>query len=404
MVWYSNSGWNYRKAITINNNSGGSLTGYQIKVTVTFVATMNVDFSDIRFAYDNGTDIPYWLESETNSSTATIWIKLNLPLYGTSPAGDNTIYMYYGKPSATSASNGNDTFDFFDDFEGLSLDGKWTVDANVAAYNVANSKVTITNVTSSWGELKGIHASFPLANNYIVEVKDFSFSDANASAYPITIRGIGLYPASPAGWTSGNTVELNDSWAATFGGYETYINGTNGLVVSGSRTDYYGTAQFKITKDGSDYVRIYIDGVEQIGSMTDPNNTTQIYLLLQAYSGTYHWNGTASYDRVLARKYASPEPTVPTIGSEQTNVTATAMTVTPRESPCRTGICIIDVSVTWTNNGGSTGSFVPSITASSGSVAESYSSENLAAGAYTTHTFTVSGMAVGTCSICPNPN
>ena len=86
------------------------------------------------------------------------------------------------------------------------------------------------------------------------------------------------------------------------------------------------------------------------------------------------------------------------------DVTATSMIVTPRETPCRTGICIVDVSVTWTNNNPtSTSSFVPSITASSGTVS-TYSSQNLDAGASVTLPFTVSSMTVGSCSICPNPN
>jgi hypothetical protein len=85
------------------------------------------------------------------------------------------------------------------------------------------------------------------------------------------------------------------------------------------------------------------------------------------------------------------------------DITATSMTITPRETPCRTGICIIDVSVTWTNNAGTTSSFVPSITVSSGT-ASVYSSQNLGAGASVTLPFTVSGMTAGTCSICPNPN
>jgi hypothetical protein len=86
------------------------------------------------------------------------------------------------------------------------------------------------------------------------------------------------------------------------------------------------------------------------------------------------------------------------------DITATSMTVSPpSESPCRAGICTVGVSVTWTNNGLSTSSFVPSITVSSGTVT-TYSSQNLDAGASVTLPFTVSGMAAGTCSICPNPN
>lgn len=86
------------------------------------------------------------------------------------------------------------------------------------------------------------------------------------------------------------------------------------------------------------------------------------------------------------------------------DVTATSMTITPRETPCRTGVCTIDVSVTWTNNNTTlTSSFTPAITASRGTVS-TQSSQSLAAGASVTLPFTVSSITVGTCTICPNPN
>lgn len=86
------------------------------------------------------------------------------------------------------------------------------------------------------------------------------------------------------------------------------------------------------------------------------------------------------------------------------DVTATNMTITQSENPCRTGVCTITVNVTWTNNNPtSTSSFVPAITVSSGTVT-TYSSQTLAADDSITLPFTVSGMTAGTCTICPYPN
>ena len=101
---------------------------------------------------------------------------------------------------------------------------------------------------------------------------------------------------------------------------------------------------------------------------------------------------------IVIIRYLLSEDTVPA------SITATSMTVLPNDIPCRVGICTIGVSVTWTNNGGSTGSFVPSITVSNGTVAEIYPSEQVTAGLTATHSFTISGMTIGPCSICPNPN
>jgi hypothetical protein len=87
------------------------------------------------------------------------------------------------------------------------------------------------------------------------------------------------------------------------------------------------------------------------------------------------------------------------------NIIATSMTVSPpSESPCRTGICTVGVSVTWTNNGNVPETFVPSLTFSGGTITPTYSSEPLAASASVVHTFTISNMTAGSHSICPNPN
>ena len=89
------------------------------------------------------------------------------------------------------------------------------------------------------------------------------------------------------------------------------------------------------------------------------------------------------------------------------DVTATNMTISTNDSPCRTGICTATVDVTWTNNASSASVTNLSITVSNGTstISSSYPSVSFAAnetkGPYT---FIVSNMTVGTHSICPNPN
>ncbi len=69
------------------------------------------DFGDIRFKNESGTDLPYWIESLT-STYAVFWVKIDS--IETTPT--KILYITYGNQSLTSASNGNDTFIFFDDF------------------------------------------------------------------------------------------------------------------------------------------------------------------------------------------------------------------------------------------------------------------------------------------------
>jgi hypothetical protein len=70
--------------------------------------------NDIRFTKSDGTSLlDFWIES-SDASTATIWIE-----FDAIPASPSTaiFYIYYGKAGAGSASNGNDTFLLFDDFD-----------------------------------------------------------------------------------------------------------------------------------------------------------------------------------------------------------------------------------------------------------------------------------------------
>ncbi len=114
------SGWPYRKPVTITN-SGAALTDYQVKVDVPYDPHMQEDFDDIRFADGNGNSLSHWRESYTASTSAVFWVKVP-----SIPTGNSTIYMHYGDESASSTSDGEATFVFFDDFESGNLN-KWTV-------------------------------------------------------------------------------------------------------------------------------------------------------------------------------------------------------------------------------------------------------------------------------------
>jgi alpha-tubulin suppressor-like RCC1 family protein len=105
------SGWSYRKPITISN-SGSALTDYQVLVIIDTAnlitgGKMRSDCGDIRFTDSDGTTLlNYWLESGCNSASTKLWVKVpSIPARST-----KTIYVYYGNPSATSQSNGTNTF------------------------------------------------------------------------------------------------------------------------------------------------------------------------------------------------------------------------------------------------------------------------------------------------------
>jgi len=142
------TGWQYRKSHDINGSTTGAVTYYQIRITVHYGSGTDsgehvylngkcrTDFGDIRFTSDDGvTELSYWIEEKIDSNYAVFWIKV--PYIPASP-NNATIYIYYGKSDATTTSNGEDTFAFFDDFEGTSIDtSKWGGD--IGNTTVSNS-------------------------------------------------------------------------------------------------------------------------------------------------------------------------------------------------------------------------------------------------------------------------
>lgn len=122
--------WMHAKSIEIDNTTNPqALTDYQIKITFDSQALiaaneLNADGSDLRFTSDCSDNLSYWIEDGLNTPTTNVWVKLS----SVAANALDTIHMYYGNPAAAAQSNGDNTFEFFDDFEGSTLDlAKWEV-------------------------------------------------------------------------------------------------------------------------------------------------------------------------------------------------------------------------------------------------------------------------------------
>ncbi|MFY9402081.1 MAG: DUF2341 domain-containing protein [Candidatus Omnitrophota bacterium] len=131
------SGYQYRKVFTIKNNSTQDLYNYQLRLRIgegelTKDAELNTssrakeDFSDLRFtAADAQTILPYYLErieGEEPNRVAVVWVNVPQLLKGSLL----NLYLYYGNSQAASLSDGDKTFDFFDDFnDPVKSNEKW---------------------------------------------------------------------------------------------------------------------------------------------------------------------------------------------------------------------------------------------------------------------------------------
>lgn len=99
-TWWDSSWTRYKEV----NVTGGvsDLSNFTVYINVTYDSDMKVDFSDVRWINASGSQMFYDKDFIINSSSAGFWVKFSVLKTGT-----NTIYMYYGNPSASSTANGN---------------------------------------------------------------------------------------------------------------------------------------------------------------------------------------------------------------------------------------------------------------------------------------------------------
>jgi len=139
-------GYDYRRPITIEEQSGNTLTDYAVLIEYDFSTLINEgkiksDLSDLRFADEAGNELPYFIFNRTGDVTK-IYVKIpEIPA-----SGSTTIYMYYGNPGASSPTySPNDVVIFYDDFED-GVVGDEYVTFSVQSISEANGLLTMQKV------------------------------------------------------------------------------------------------------------------------------------------------------------------------------------------------------------------------------------------------------------------
>ncbi|MCX6712905.1 MAG: DUF2341 domain-containing protein, partial [Candidatus Vogelbacteria bacterium] len=257
----SSSAANYSIPVSLGN-TGSALSDYQVKITVPYNSHLKPSFDDIRFTASDGANLSYWRESYTASASAIFWVKVN-----SIPAGSSTIYLKYGDASASTASNGADTFVLYDDFNSGSV-SDWTLSSSCGTgVRAANSSV--------------YHSSPYSLQNY--------FTGRCGAGYSYSSRSF--------------TAPVNGTYAADF--YAKSM-GCSGCTVSA-----------RLFFDNSQLYSQSISGAIQAGSvsssLTAGTHAVKVGMYTtNAYSGTFQ----AYFDDIHVRKTASPVPTY-SLGSEQ---------------------------------------------------------------------------------------
>ncbi len=343
----------YKRAITIDNTSGGDLTDYQVSLTLDTASLitagkLQADCDDIRFRdSDDSTSLNFWFEGPCNNVSSKIWVKIP----SISASSTKTVYIYYGSTSANNQSSLVNTF--IREVDGNQpLIGSWSMD------ETSGSTVADTSGNSRHGTATGTM----IVNGRFNNARSFNGNGdyVHFGSNPIT----GTSPFTLEAWINTTTVNKY-SGAVSIGvsasGQSAYIGtvasaqvGTSYSIGGGFYGRNYGSgitttgtwAHVVMTFSGgsSGTVQIYVNGEIKVTDTYTPNlgstyirvgricsdtlydfngvvDEVRIYnkaLTAVEISDLYNYYGytTANYPgRVLVRKRSSPEPTT-SVGSE----------------------------------------------------------------------------------------
>lgn len=295
----------YYQAVVINN-PGSALSNYQVKLTVNTstligASKMLSSGNDIRFTDASCNNLSYWIESGINTATTVIWVKAS-----SLPAGNTTIYMYYGYSSATAGSDGDATFDFFDDFNGSSVNtSKWnTYKSSSASVTVSGGSATFSNSTAGADVILRTVNSY--TNPIVLEsnITNNNSYGGGMSLLPngtftggVTLEKYSGYTAALTSLASGNSYNFSVGYANSY----SYTNGIWSILWTGTNSATMATPSYSNT---------WVVGTTVPSSVQPAIGLPAIY-----------WIGaTASFsaDWIRLRKYAASVPTV-SFGTEYPN-------------------------------------------------------------------------------------
>jgi len=301
---FSNSGggtWQYYKDITISN-TGGDLTDYQVLVHLDEKLEHAQDNgADIRFSNVDRAELKYWIEDwYSTGNDAKIWVKVP-----SVPADRNArIRMYYGNPKAFSSSDGDATFDFFDDFSTRTLKSDWIF------FNPGGDDAVSQTERPGWIRIK-VRGDSDTWDD--VNEAPFVYTKLDRGNYIIQTRedggGVGPRQHSLLAYirTLGNKGYFGAYGSQTKVKFEADADGYIGTNCETRETIHYLRFRILGTKLDYDWSNNGIIWTE-CSSYELPSRPTRWGLGGKSWSGGGSFN--ADFDYFIVRKYAEPEPTV----------------------------------------------------------------------------------------------
>jgi len=314
------AGWTYRKSHIVNSAAGADI-GYQITIichygsgtdsgsNVYLLSHCQTDFDDVRFTANDGyTLLSYFLESKVDSDNATYSVKVS----GNLSVSAQTIYIYYGNPTATSISSADSTFGFYDHFLGSSLNTtKWDQVDQDGEFNWAVHD-SVLDVTNSMDETLGSrfgfhHTGFPYQQNFKVTLSNMYFIVTELfPAYDMFDFGVVLTNA-----TSPWSAEISAYWYDPWGG-DYALRVANAYPNSWDSGTKYSTDTANITMTKvENNATIYWNDIQVVSANSQETLTSILIVATQACWSPPHGGYYPAHtwiDKIQIQKFVDPEP------------------------------------------------------------------------------------------------
>lgn len=271
---FSRSGggcWQWRVPISISN----FVPDLPTRVSLSANPAIRTDYGDVRFLdATTGQELPYWLEGVGGYNTYA-WVRTGQ---------NNTIYMYFGNPSATSASNGKAVFEIYDEFDDGSIDPNlWTLlpgNGTIAeSGNTLNFSYTGSGA-NDWSAANGRQTAALKLNSlpafdYMAVMKLNSYT---ASAY--THAGIGVYGSDSSAYLWGRYSGPSNDYGLTrldgtlIGAYTSQALPQLFAVkkTGDSYSFYYGSDNWYLQQKGNIYNDVPLNGIVLFGKEWSTNS------------------------------------------------------------------------------------------------------------------------------------
>ncbi len=296
--------------VVIKIHSDVQLDDYQVKVP------LNTNgITHIRFQTLDGQVLPYWIEHDENGNPdGIVWIKTSLQ------PGDNYVLAYY---DPSQSPDGDSVFEFFDDFDGTSLDtGKWDISQDLGnnwVISFSNSILSLKYDGSESGEKYWeINSKRKFNSNYIFETLQ------KGSWYGQKLYGY-------FGFKNNVIIVDNTDENGNNNGYQyTKVSSCSvGSNPSESGSEFHN---YKIVW-GSNYINFYKDTLELSKNVCEyPTEETTAFIRINNHKTLTNSNSRIWYfDYIFVRKYSSTEPSVTVFGSLSTSQDSKVLVTLPKQ-------------------------------------------------------------------------